>query len=393
MEKIYVPLITNMMVMLTNQCNLRCPFCFIEKDAKRMTYQTLFDTVQFLIGNGEKLNWEPRLVFFGGEPMTEWDELIVPIVDYIRNEYQKPFSLSMTTNMTLLTEERLKFMKDNGIVALYSIDGDADTMAVNRPFVGGKSPFDTIDAITDKVVEYDPKAAARMTLYRPTIKNLYHDLLYVTGKGFGSVSLLPNLFDHWSDDDIAEFNKQITYYGDHLIDEFRAGRSPLIFQQYSEMFYKIMLRNRCVRDGEIQTLAKCHGCGKCGFGLGHHATCDTDGNIFGCLHLGGLDTSSIFYLGDIYQGVDPDRSRALVDQCDDEVSGGLDCQNCLMSEICDRGCAPNNYLWGGKFKTPPEIYCYFYRTIMQDAIRVCNVLGKEQNELFREVFQRRVMEG
>lgn len=277
--------ITNLMVMLTNQCNLRCPFCFVDKNVKRMTYQTLYDTVQFLIRNAESCDRTPRLVFFGGEPMMEWDTLIIPITNYIRKEYAKPFELSITTNITLLSRERLEFMKDNEMYVLFSVDGGRDTMAINRPFANGKNPFGVVDRNIDDIVAIYPDAEARITLYQKTVGNLFDDIMYLVQKGFGQISLLPNLFDDWTEASISSFQRELQKYGDWIVDEFRAGRTPLIFKQYSEMFYKIMLRNRCVRDGEYQTMHRCHGCGKCGFGLGHHAACDTDGNIYGCLHI------------------------------------------------------------------------------------------------------------
>lgn len=393
MDELLVPPITNMMVMLTNQCNLRCPYCFVDKNVKRMNYETLFSLVQFLIKNAEACNRTPRLAFFGGEPTLEWDTLIVPIVQYIRQEYGKPFFLSMTTNITLLNEERLVFMKQNELGALYSVDGYRSTMAINRPFVSGASSFDTIDKNIDIVVKTFPRAPARITIHRDTIKNFFEDVVYVTGKNFGSVSVLPNLFDTWTPKDEELFKEQIRLYGDWLIENFRAGKKPLIFQQYGEKFFKLMLRNRCIRDGESQTLLKCKSYGKCGFGLGYHATCDTEGNIFGCLHLEALEKDSIFYLGNVSDGIDVNKTRALVDRCENEPLGGLNCKSCILEEVCDRGCVPNNYLYNGSFNTPPPTFCQFHQTIAEDAIRVISTLGLEQNHVFRESFQDRVREG
>lgn len=388
-----VPPITNVMATLTNQCTMRCPFCFVPKEAKRMSYETLYALVQFLIRNSDACGIPPRLVFFGGEPMMEWDSLIVPITRYIREEYQKPFVLSMTTNMTLLNEERIHFLLSNDIRCLYSIDGGRETMAVNRPMADGSDPFQAVDPIIDKITGIIPNAAARITLYEPTVGNLLDDILYVERKRFGSISILPDLFSPWSPESYVSLQQQIAMYGDYLIQAFRSNREPLIFQQYSECFFKMALTNRCIEKGRFQDLSKCQACGKCGFGLGHHATADYLGNLYGCLHPGPLTPESIFYLGDIRQGVDPARSKALVEMCEDETPGGLDCAGCNLRYICDRGCAPNNYICTGRMLTPPETYCRFYRALMDDAYRVCLLLDEEKNEAFRRVFQRRVMEG
>lgn len=393
MSNIDVPLITNLMVTLTNQCTMRCPFCFVDKDIKRMSKDTMARLVQFLIDNSAECGVPPRIVFFGGEPMVEWDELIVPTVQKIRSEYKQPFYFSMTTNMTLLDEERLQFLIDNDVDCLFSIDGDEDTMRVNRPMANGSDPFPIVDAVAGMVTDMVPNAAARITVYAPTVKNLCHDIRYVENKGFGSVSVLPDLFSDWSEENIETFKEQIKLYGDHLIESFRAGKTPPIFQQYSECFYKMMLQNRCIDAGRFQQLWHCQACGKCGIGLSHHATTDYLGNIYGCLHPGPLTPESVFYLGDIYNGVDPERTRNLVDMIKAESPGGLDCGDCTMNYICDRGCAPNNYICTGKMLTPPKMFCHFYRTLMDDAIRVCNILGVEKNETFKIYFSYRVSRG
>lgn len=388
-----VPPLTNLMVSLTNQCTLRCPFCFVDHEVTRMSYQTMFDTVQFLIRNSEACGRAPRLVFFGGEPMMEWDSLIVPITDYIRKEYGKQFYLSMTTNLTLLNEERIRYILDNDIACLFSVDGARETMGINRPFADGSNSFEVIDEKAGLVTAMVPGSAARMTLCKETAGNFLKDILYVEGKGFGSISVLPDLFSRWTEEQTRAMEEQIRCYGDYLIASFRSGRTPTVFQQYSEMFFKMVLTNKCLELERPQSMAKCHGCGKCGFGQENHATTDYQGNIFGCLHPAPLTKESPFYLGDIYHGVDPERTRRLVEQCDAEVPGGLDCAGCKLAAVCDRGCAPNNYIIVGKMNTPPETYCHFNRALMDDALRMAAVLGEEENETFRAFFQSRVRRG
>lgn len=353
----------------------------------------MYDTVQFLIRNSAQCGRAPRMVFFGGEPMLEWDTLIIPITEYIRKEYGKPFYLSMTTNLTLLDKERIQYIADNSIACLFSIDGTEKTMEVNRPFANGENSFRVIDERAELVTAMIPGAAARMTLFRETAEHFFEDIRYVEQKGFGSISVLPDLFSVWTEEQTRALEKQITRYGDYLIDSFRAGRTPTVFQQYSEMFFKMMLTNKCLELNRPQSLVKCHGCGKCGFGQEGHATMDYQGNIFGCLHPAPLTPESPFYLGDIYHGVDPERTRRLVEQCDAETPGGLDCANCKLSAVCDRGCAPNNYIIVGKMTTPPETFCHFNRALMDDALRVAEVLGKEKNETFKAFFQSRVRRG
>ena len=126
MDNIKLPKITSVMLNVTHACNLRCRYCFVNQKPETMIYQTAKDTVHFLLNNCKE-NETPSINFFGGEPMLCWDSIIVPLTKYIREELKTPFDLSMTTNGTLLNEERIQFMKDNHIGMLFSIDGSQVT--------------------------------------------------------------------------------------------------------------------------------------------------------------------------------------------------------------------------------------------------------------------------
>jgi sulfatase maturation enzyme AslB (radical SAM superfamily) len=68
------------------------------------------------------------VTFFGGEPMLMYDQIIVPLIKYIENTYNiNEFHFDITTNGTLLNEERLVFMSKYSIYPLLSIDGDRET--------------------------------------------------------------------------------------------------------------------------------------------------------------------------------------------------------------------------------------------------------------------------
>ena len=99
-----------------------------------MTYDIAKKSVDFIISNYQKKQElfpheehpKPNLTFFGGEPTLLWDEIIVPLTQYIKTS-QLPISLNMTTNGSLLNKERISFLKDNNIHLLLSMDGDEYT--------------------------------------------------------------------------------------------------------------------------------------------------------------------------------------------------------------------------------------------------------------------------
>lgn len=96
-----LPLITSVFLNVMNACNLACRYCFVEQHPNFMSYETARETADFLIRNAEESGDVPSINFFGGEPTLCWDSIIVPLSRYIREEYGKPFRMSMTSNCTL----------------------------------------------------------------------------------------------------------------------------------------------------------------------------------------------------------------------------------------------------------------------------------------------------
>jgi sulfatase maturation enzyme AslB (radical SAM superfamily) len=189
-----------------------------------MTYETALDATKFLIANAEEVNQTPSINFFGGEPMLMWDKIIVPLTNWIRKEYKKPFQLSMTTNGTLLNEERIKFMKDNGIGMLLSIDGAKETQDYNRPYHNStSSSFDTLEKILPTVVQ-NFSTTFRMTTIPPTCHHVFENIKFADSLGFKSFFVIPNVFQEWPEDKKEILKNEITKYGDYYIDCMRNGK-------------------------------------------------------------------------------------------------------------------------------------------------------------------------
>ena len=97
-----VPSPSNLMLILTQDCQLRCSYCFEEhRHNEIMSFDVAKRAIDFLWECTRKDHRIPSISLFGGEPMLMWDELIVPIIDYIRNNFAY-FKINMTTNGLLL---------------------------------------------------------------------------------------------------------------------------------------------------------------------------------------------------------------------------------------------------------------------------------------------------
>ena len=124
---------------LTDSCNYTCRYCFVTQQPHFMPLSIAKDGVRFLIDNLERQyaatgrEEKGRITFFGGEPTLCYDSIIVPLVEWVEENYPNRITFGMTSNMSLLNEERYIWLKEHGVSLHFSCDGDEETQNYNRP--------------------------------------------------------------------------------------------------------------------------------------------------------------------------------------------------------------------------------------------------------------------
>ena len=97
---------TSIMLGLTDDCNLACSYCFVKQNKNYMTLETAEKTILWALENGKKKQQKPYIVFFGGEPLLQFNEIIIPIVE----KYHNDVDFGITTNGLLLNEDVVDFL-------------------------------------------------------------------------------------------------------------------------------------------------------------------------------------------------------------------------------------------------------------------------------------------
>ncbi|WP_367620819.1 radical SAM protein [Geomonas diazotrophica] len=119
--------ISNVSMLLTDRCNLRCSYCFIDctpANDSRMSLDTAKEIARLLVANSQY----PQVVLhlYGGEPLLVEDAWIAEFVAYARalgQQQGKGVIFPLSTNGTLLDEERMVRLHDLGVSFSISCDG------------------------------------------------------------------------------------------------------------------------------------------------------------------------------------------------------------------------------------------------------------------------------
>ena len=110
---------------LTNRCNLHCPHCFVAKGQSDLPFSLLAKWFVELDGNGCL-----EVGFGGGEPLLHPD--FAAICSFVHS--RTGMACTITTNGTLLSEEKIKTIRGSVDFCRISMDGWGESTNVREEY-------------------------------------------------------------------------------------------------------------------------------------------------------------------------------------------------------------------------------------------------------------------
>lgn len=140
--------VTDLVLEVTEKCNLRCKYCIYNENHpefrnfshKDMDIDIAKKAITFLKEHsGDEVVF---LGFYGGEPLMNY-RLVKEVVSFAKNIMgEKKITFSMTTNATLINEEIADFLASNEFQITISLDGSKEIHNDNRIYKNGSGTFE-----------------------------------------------------------------------------------------------------------------------------------------------------------------------------------------------------------------------------------------------------------
>lgn len=380
-----LPKISSAFLVLTQQCNLGCKYCFVVQKPKAMTLNTAIDAVEFLAKNAKETNEKPSINYFGGEPLLMWDEIIVPLTLYIRRKYENNFELSMTTNGILLDEEKLEFMRQHNIGFMVSIDGDRKTQELNRPCKNGSSSFEILAPKIPMFLKYNPNMTFRATVDHDNVTEYFANHKFAMDNGYTNTFFIVNVFSKWSQEEKDELERQIQKTAEYYLEQITAGKN-ISFNPFHSMFNKIERIKEAEETNSFRTAGEgLLAYGRCGLGASKFASIGTDGKLYSCQEMCDNDDSGKdFIIGDIYNSTDNKKRMEIINKFDIKKvhsTEDMKCETCPFNYVCDGACTINNYFANGDLNIMPSILCFYYQCLYKEALKIYEHAQKCEHDL------------
>lgn len=362
--------VKSLCLMVAQDCNLRCKYCFGDGGSyggKRaiMSEEVGRAAVDYIIEHsGNRKHCE--IDFFGGEPLMNF-KTVKAVTEYVRQrekETGKLFKLTLTTNGMLLNDEAIKWLNDNSISLVLSLDGRKETHDNMRPDAGGHGTYDRVlknfKALVDSRNGQDYYLRGT---YTKENMDFTKDVLDIHDKGFDILSVEPVVLKDsplgFTDEDMPRIREEYDRLTEAYLKRHREGNGFFFFH-----FNMDLSNGPCV----AKRLAGC------GAGHEYYAVAE-NGDLYPCHQFVGREG---YKLGDVYNGV---KNHELPQYFrESHVLNKEKCRDCWARFFCSGGCHANAELFHGDIRKPYEIGCEIQKKRLECAILVQALMTLENME-------------
>ena len=241
----------SVVLFLTNQCNLKCKYCFVPKCKETMNLDTYIKVINKLKDNNN------HLTFFGGEPLLYFD-LIKKIVKY-NEDNNIELKYNINTNALLLEDEILDYCLEKEFLLNVSLDGTKESNIINRC---NEEQFNKILKNIKAAINKKGNVIVNYVIDPSNINNYYEGIKFLVDNQIYTICLMINYEAKWKKTDIEIFEKQQDKVIEFLLENRHVTLLPL--------------------ESKIESIASNTPVKKCNFG-NDNVIVSTKGELYPCM--------------------------------------------------------------------------------------------------------------
>jgi uncharacterized protein len=336
---------------VTNGCNLRCPYCYLEKSPQPMDEATgraaVAAVMRSAVANGFP---EVKLKYAGGEASLN-HRLVLTLHSFARElaaESGLALQATLLSNGVRLPGRLVQACKAAGIKVMISLDGIGDQHDVQRPFASGRPSFRFVERTIGELIAQGHPPHLSVTITNRNIAGIPDVVRYALER---DLTFSLNLF---RDNDCAAGFTDLRYQEQAMISTLLEA-----FEVIEELLPRWSVLGSILDRGQlIQPRQR-----SCGVGQ-DYVVIDQHGKVAKC-HMEIERTIGDVFADDPLQLVRRDTTTAL-NLLVDEKEG---CRDCTWRYWCSGGCSVATFRATGRYdvKSPN---CNIYKAIYPRALRL-----------------------
>lgn len=346
---------------LTEDCNLKCTYCYVgagEGQKIKMKPETAFRIVDEYLAMNENTGRDVNIVMHGGEPLLNYD-LVQKLT-----EYAKPFRdrvrLTIQTNASLLTEERVSFLLENNVSIGVSLDGPPEIHNLTRPLQSGKGSFDQVMRGIRILQSHGVTVGVISVMTRKLAEQIDHVLDFFLENKIYSLSFSPFLpVGRGMNDDDNFVTPEILFEAyKRLIDRIIQFNSnpDRPFDLHENVLTRMARKIFSNRNEFMCTRAPC-GSGRDVLGFG------VKGDFYAC---DDFINEPTFWIGSLDRGSIKDqllKTDVVRKLCNRSMADLPRCRNCMWRSLCGGICHSADF-YSGANGVEETAMCGFYKLLI-----------------------------
>lgn len=336
---------------VTNQCNLRCHYCYLKKTAEAMSTETAFESIEAVFRSAALHSFQSvKLKYAGGEPSLNFDLVArthAYAIDLARANGVEVTGI-MLSNGVGLTRRHYEVMAQLGLRLMVSLDGPSQYHDSQRVFENGSGSFKVVLRSVLRAKQFGIVPDISITVSSRTVAGL------------------PQLLSLLLENDLPF---SINYYreNEHSLshEDLRISESAMIEGMLAA--FKVIERNLPRRSllpalVDRANLTAPHD-RTCGVGV-NYLVIDQFGNVSKCQMDMNTPVATIGVLDPLDIVISSERGIANL-----SVDQKTDCQQCKWKYWCAGGCALSTFRATGRYdlKSPN---CNIYKALYPEAVRL-----------------------
>ena len=336
--------LSNLVLHLTEECNLRCKYCFMQRGSRRMSEETAKSAVDLLLTS---CNEYARVTFYGGEPLTE-EPLLRKVTEYIKEKSHRPVVLGIVTNGTLISDSFLDFAEKHNIEIAVSYDGLENDD--NRRNEDGCALLD-ISRLSDAIAKHRFTSSSVITA--ANVRILYENVVHLREVGFRSMNFFLDYSENWK----AEHVKMLRD----------------AFERIAGKYVEWLKSGDRVKINKIDDMIECY---VSGFGLSKTKvrrdlvfSVAVDGNVYPYASAVGNEK---LCLGNVTTGMNRDMMKTVT-----SLGFVRGCEGCVINKACAAGIG--NIITDDLLPHAYPIACHGYKIAFDTADWIVNKLIDENS--------------
>jgi uncharacterized protein len=336
---------------ITNACNLRCHYCYLDKTSEHMADDTARRAVNAIIRSATKHGFKHiKLKYAGGEASLHLGRVLA-IHDYateLAQQHELGLSAYIISNGVVLAQCVVKQFKSRRIGITISLDGIGASHDSQRQFLNGQGSFKYVDRTITQLLGSGFIPHINITISQRNLHGLAELTEYILERG------MPFTFSYYRDNDCSSHLQDLKYADAQMIATMRS-----VFGVIEQHLPKQCLLGSLIDKANLNILHT-HTCG-----VGYnYLVIDQHGGIAKC-HSDIKQTITTVDADDPLQMVRSDLQGVQGHSVEDKEG----CRSCEWCYWCTGGCPLLTYRVTGRFdvKSPN---CNIYKALFPQALRL-----------------------